>query len=181
MPPRKFGRTWLDKCGLAWHLICFRRICRVEEDRNFAVSVKRLGSFLAMDSGIFATQVGLVQPLGTSSRSDQTRYCAGMQRFLHAVAIWVLILGVAGVSIYVPHRANPKDSEGDLAQTNTESKLAGADDAHAMQPDTKEAEAKSEPLQEEHVSSSTELRGRLLVVARSMAAPAGELRSRIWF
>ena len=95
-----------------------------------------------------------------------------MERFLHAVAIWVLILGVAGVSIYVPHRANPKDSEGDLAQTDTESKLAGADDAHAMKPDTKEAESESEPLQEEHVSSSTELRGRLLVVARSMAAPA---------
>ena len=173
MPPRKFGRTWLDKCGLAWHLICFRRICRVEEDRNFAVSVKRLGSFLAVDSWIFATQVGLVQPPTTSSRRAETRYCAGMQRFLHAVAIWVLILGVAGVSIYVPHRANPKNSEGDSAQRDAESKLAGADDAHAMKPDTKEAEAESEPFQEQHVSSSTELRGRLLVVARSMAAPAG--------
>ena len=95
-----------------------------------------------------------------------------MQRFLHAVAIWVLILGVAGVSIYVPHRANPKDSEGDLAQTDTESKLAGADDAHAMKPDTKEAEEESEPLQEEHVSSSTELRGRLLVVSQSMTSGA---------
>ncbi len=173
MPPRKFGRTWLDKCGLAWHLIYFRRICRVEEDRNFAVSVKRRGSFLAVDSWIFATQVGLVQPPATSSRRAQTRYCAGMQRFLHAVAIWVLILGVAGVSIYVPHRANPKNSEGDSAQRDAESKLAGADDAHAMKPDTKEAEAESEPFQEQHVSSSTELRGRLLVVARSMAAPAG--------
>ena len=173
MPPRKFGRTWLDKCGLAWHLICFRRICRVEEDRNFAVSVKRRGSFLAVDSWIFATQVGLVQPPTTSSRRAETRYCAGMQRFLHAVAIWVLILGVAGVSIYVPHRANPKNSEGDSAQRDAESKLAGADDAHAMKPDTKEAEAESEPFQEQHVSSSTELRGRLLVVARSMAAPAG--------
>lgn len=173
MPPRKFGRTWLDKCGLAWHLICFRRICRVEEDRNFAVSVKRLGSFLAVDSWIFATQAGLVQPPATSSRRAQTRYCAGMQRFLHAVAIWVLILGVAGVSIYVPHRANPKDTEIDLGLMHKESELAGADEAHAMKPDTKEAEAESEPFQEEHVSSSTELRGRLLVVARSMAAPAG--------
>ncbi len=63
MPPRKFGRTWLDKCGLAWHLICFRRICRVEEDRNFAVSVKRRGSFLAVDSWIFATQAGLFSRL----------------------------------------------------------------------------------------------------------------------
>ena len=172
MPPRKFGRTWLDKCGLAWHLICFRRICRVEEDRNFAVSVKRLGSFLAVDSWIFATQVGLVQPPTTSSRRAETRYCAGMQRFLHAVAIWVLILGVAGVSIYVPHRANPKNSEGDSAQRDAESKLAGADDAHAMKPDTKEAEEESEPLQEEHVSSSTELRGRLLVVSQSMTSGA---------
>ena len=126
-----------------------------------------------MDSGIFATKSGLFQPRASSSRRAETRYCAEMQRFLHAVAIWVLILGVAGVSIYVPHRANPKDSEGDAAQTNKESNLAGADDAHAMKSDTKEAEAESEPLQEEHVSSSTELRGRLLVVARSMAAPAG--------
>ena len=128
---------------------------------------------MAVDSWIFATQVGLVQPPTTSSRRAETRYCAGMQRFLHAVAIWVLILGVAGVSIYVPHRANPKNSEGDSAQRDAESKLAGADDAHAMKPDTKEAEAESEPFQEQHVSSSTELRGRLLVVARSMAAPAG--------
>ena len=173
MPPRKFGRTWLDKCGLAWHLICFRRICRVEEDRNFAVSVKRLGSFLAVDSWIFATQVELVQPLGTSSRGAQTRYCAGMQRFLHAVAIWVLILGVAGVSIYVPHRANPKDTEIDLGLMHKESELVGADEAHAMKPDTQATEGESESFQEQHVSSSTELRGRLLVVARSMAAPDG--------
>ena len=125
-----------------------------------------------MDSGIFATKSGIFQPRASSSRRAETRYCAEMQRFLHAVAIWVLILGVAGVSIYVPHRANPKDSEGDLAQTDTESKLAGADDAHAMKPNTEAAEAESEPLQEEHVSSSTELRGRLLVVSQSMTSGA---------
>jgi membrane protease YdiL (CAAX protease family) len=125
-----------------------------------------------MDSWIFATQAWLVQLRPTSSRRAETRYCAGMQRFLHAVAIWVLILGVAGVSIYVPHRANPKDTEIDLGLMHKESELVGADEAHAMKPDTQEAESESEPFQEEHVSSSTELRGRLLVVARSMAAPA---------
>ena len=123
---------------------------------------------MALDSALCVIGALAICGMAEGSRRAKTRYCAGMQRFLHAVAIWVLILGIAGVSMYVPHRPDPKNSEGDLAQADTQSELASADDAHAMKPDTEEAKGESEAIHQENVSSATELRGRLLVVLPSM-------------
>ncbi|MCE9618380.1 MAG: CPBP family intramembrane metalloprotease [Planctomycetes bacterium] len=73
-----------------------------------------------------------------------------MHRFLHATAIWLLILGLAAFSIYEPHRSETQEIDGD--------------------------DAASKAMWEgESLSSATEMRGRLLVLSQSMSGPAGAL------
>ena len=91
-----------------------------------------------------------------------------MPRFLHAVAVWVLILGIAAVAIYVPHRPDPEAEAFDSAPTNDLSQPAGVGAADTAKSSGQEAVETSDSQEEDQISSTTELRGRLLVVSQSM-------------
>ena len=92
-----------------------------------------------------------------------------MPRFLHAVAIWVFILGIAGVAIYAPHRPDPSAEAFDSAPTNDLSQPAGVGATDTAKSSGPEAEATSDLQEEDQISSTSELRGRLLVISQSMA------------
>ena len=92
-----------------------------------------------------------------------------MPRFLHAVAIWVFILGIAGVAIYAPHRPDPSAEAFDSAPTNDLSQPAGVGATDTAKSSGTEAVATSDSQEEDQISSTSELRGRLLVISQSMA------------
>ena len=92
-----------------------------------------------------------------------------MPRFLHAVAIWVFILGIAGVAIYAPHRPDPSAEGFDSAPTNDLSQPAGVGATDTAKSSGTEAVATSDSQEEDQISSTSELRGRLLVISQSMA------------
>ncbi len=92
-----------------------------------------------------------------------------MPRFLHAVAIWVFILGIAGVAIYAPHRPDPEVEAIDSAPTNDLSQPAGVGATDTAKSSGPEAVATSDSQEEDQISSTSELRGRLLVISQSMA------------
>ena len=91
-----------------------------------------------------------------------------MPRFLHAVAVWVLILGIAAVAIYVPHRPDPEAEAFDSAPTNDLSQPAGVGAADTAKSSGPKVVANNDSQEEDQISSTTELRGRLLVVSQSM-------------
>ncbi len=107
---------------------------------------------MAVDSAILRALWGSRCGHKAVTVGGQTRYCAEMPRFLHAVAIWLLILGVAWVSIAVPHRSDPEIMAVDSEQA-----------ADSVVPEA------------EQVASMTQLRGRMLVFEQSIrGASAGK-------
>jgi len=100
-----------------------------------------------------------------------------MPRFLHAVAVWVFILGIAAVAIYVPHRPDPEVEAFDSAPTNDPGRTPSQITADTAKPSGQADVASSDSQVEDQISSATQLRGRLLVVSRSMTrgnAPLAE-------
>ena len=91
-----------------------------------------------------------------------------MPRFLHAVAVWVLILGIAAVAIYVPHRPDPEVEAFDSAPTNDPGHTPSQRAADTAKTSGQEAVETSDSQVEDQISSSAQLRGRLLVVSQSM-------------
>ena len=91
-----------------------------------------------------------------------------MPRFLHAVAVWVFILGIAAVAIYVPHRPDPEVEAFDSAPTNDPGRTPSQITADTAKPSGQADVASSDSQVEDQISSATQLRGRLLVVSQSM-------------
>ena len=91
-----------------------------------------------------------------------------MPRFLHAVAVWVFILGIAAVAIYVPHRPDPEVEAFDSAPTNDPGRTPSQRTADTAKPSGQADVASSDSQVEDQISSATQLRGRLLVVSQSM-------------
>ena len=91
-----------------------------------------------------------------------------MPRFLHAVAVWVFILGIAAVAIYVPHRPDPEVEAFDSAPTNDLGRTPSQITTDTAKPSGQADVASSDSQVEDQISSATQLRGRLLVVSQSM-------------